>query len=1539
MKNYLTKINLAKVGVVAVAIASLIGGSVAFAAVTSVNVGSQNGTATYGTTGSVSYSVVVATNNNTSVSPGVSGLPSGASGTFSPTSHSFNGTFTFTLTVNTSASAAAGATTFTVKAASGRTDTGTLTINKASQTITFGGLSDKTYGNAPFTVSATGGASGNPVTFSIPFSSRSVCSSGGTNGSTITITGVGSCTVQANQNGNDNYNNATQVSQSFTVNPLPVIVSGHRTYDGTATVDHDILSVDNVVGNDEVNITGGNGTLASKNVGPESMQSFGNLNLSGRDASNYTLTNASGTVNITAENLTVAAQLNTKTYDGDTFASAIPKIILGSLQESDTASFTEAYDNKNVGFFKKLTPSGLVNDGNSGDNYSYTFIPNFFGVITKGSLTVSATGINKVYDGTTVATVTLSDNRASGDVLTTSYASAAFSTSTVGTDIPISVTGISVSGTDAGNYTLSNTTATTAADITVSTATVALAPSQNLNPTYDGTAKSLSFATTPSGLALSVTYNGTTTPPTDAGTYDVVAAITDPDYSGSATTTLTIAPAALTITANNESTTYGEGFTFSGTEFTTTGLVASDTVTNVGLTSVGAMATSSVSGSPYPIVIASETAEGTGINNYDISYANGSLTVNPAPLTITASSDSMVEGDTPPTITPEYSGFVNGDTSSTLATQPTCSTTATNTSTPGPYTSSCSGAVDANYKINYVSGTVTVTEAAPVAYVTTEDATNVSSTDAVMNGLNGIDDATGHSFWVSTSTFSTSSPNIPSGVYSTPDFGAINANTPFSASLFLITTNAVTTGGATNVEFPAITPDTTYYYVAWSLVNGTWYPGGTETVITAPAATGYVTTDAASSVGATSATVNGTNGSSAADNTSFWWGTTNPASSFTATADPAGVTPPDVSELPPGWSDGVFAGQQNASAQFNYALTGLTPGTTYYFVAWSQVGGIWYPGAVLSFETSSGPTPSVVTDPADPIAQTTATLNGTNGSVAADNTSFWWGTTDPANAFTVAADPAGVNPPDVSELPSGWSDGVFPGPKAAGAPFSYVLTNLNPGTTYYFVAWSEVGNVWYPGQVLSFPTPAVPVPVPTVTSVAPVSGPAAGGTIVTVTGTNLTGETAVDFGTTPATDVVVAEDGDSLTATAPAGTGTVDVTVTTPGGTSATSDADQFTYVSDDNASLDIIVLVDNSVGGSATSSDFTVSVTATDASTSTFPGAPDPGTQVTIASSTHYSVDISSVANYTEGLSGNCTGSGLPAGGSATCTFTETYAAPTSNAIVGGNGGGGQVSADAGLTQSVDNINPRDGGTVHITLTASNGGPNAAQNVTVLDNLPSGLTFVSANPSVGTYTAGTGMWNITGGLPVGAAPTLVIAATAHGSVGQEITNNASISETVGGGSYDPNSSNNNASQVITIASGQVLGASTSSPGGQGQGNGNNGNGGGQVLGASVFNFGSNLSLGSQGPDVTQLQKELTALGFYDGPINGRFGPLTQTAVKAFQKKYGLPVTGYVGPLTRAKLNELLDNGLVLGASTSTAQAQLLALLQQLLALLQSQAH
>lgn len=89
-------------------------------------------------------------------------------------------------------------------------------------------------------------------------------------------------------------------------------------------------------------------------------------------------------------------------------------------------------------------------------------------------------------------------------------------------------------------------------------------------------------------------------------------------------------------------------------------------------------------------------------------------------------------------------------------------------------------------------------------------------------------------------------------------------------------------------------------------------------------------------------------------------------------------------------------------------------------------------------------------------------------------------------------------------------------------------------------------------------SPSITV-VSAVTSVSPNGGPAGGGTSVTITGGGFTGSTAVKFGATNATTFAV-NSNSQITATSPAGAGTVDVTVVTPGGTTATSGSDLFAY-------------------------------------------------------------------------------------------------------------------------------------------------------------------------------------------------------------------------------------------------------------------------------------------------------------------------------------------------------------------------------------------
>src|SRR5206468_3484397 len=132
-----------------------------------------------------------------------------------------------------------------------------------------------------------------------------------------------------------------------------------------------------------------------------------------------------------------------------------------------TATYTSAsFADKNVGSGKTVSVTGISISGADAGNYNLTNTTAMTTAdITKRDLTVTATGISKVYDGTTVATMNFSTTNVALDSLNTAYTTAAFTDSkNVGSGKPVSVTGISISGTDAGNYNLTNTTAATTAD-------------------------------------------------------------------------------------------------------------------------------------------------------------------------------------------------------------------------------------------------------------------------------------------------------------------------------------------------------------------------------------------------------------------------------------------------------------------------------------------------------------------------------------------------------------------------------------------------------------------------------------------------------------------------------------------------------------------------------------------------------------------------------------------------------------------------------------------------------------------------------------------------------------------------------------------------------------------------------------------------------------------------------------------------------------------------------------------------------------------
>uniref|UniRef100_Q01ZI3 Uncharacterized protein n=1 Tax=Solibacter usitatus (strain Ellin6076) TaxID=234267 RepID=Q01ZI3_SOLUE len=111
-----------------------------------------------------------------------------------------------------------------------------------------------------------------------------------------------------------------------------------------------------------------------------------------------------GSLTISKRPVTVTAAAANKIYDGLTASTAAPTITSGALAYSDSVTWTETYDNRNVGAAHLMTPVGTISDGNGGNNYAVTFVSISTGVITVRPITVTAAASTKIYDGNTSST-------------------------------------------------------------------------------------------------------------------------------------------------------------------------------------------------------------------------------------------------------------------------------------------------------------------------------------------------------------------------------------------------------------------------------------------------------------------------------------------------------------------------------------------------------------------------------------------------------------------------------------------------------------------------------------------------------------------------------------------------------------------------------------------------------------------------------------------------------------------------------------------------------------------------------------------------------------------------------------------------------------------------------------------------------------------------------------------------------------------------------------------------------------------------------
>jgi uncharacterized repeat protein (TIGR01451 family) len=190
-----------------------------------------------------------------------------------------------------------------------------------------------------------------------------------------------------------------------------------------------------------------------------------------------------------------------------------------------------------------------------------------------------------------------------------------------------------------------------------------------------------------------------------------------------------------------------------------------------------------------------------------------------------------------------------------------------------------------------------------------------------------------------------------------------------------------------------------------------------------------------------------------------------------------------------------------------------------------------------------------------------------------------------------------------------------------------------------------------------------------------------------------------------------------------------------------------------------------------------------------------------------NYAVAATTTApNYSVATSTGCAG---VLSGNMTCNVVFSLATSTPS-----------TDADISVVKTVDSANPAPGATVNYTITVSALGPATSSIVTAQDLLPTGLSFVSATTSIGTYNMTSGAWTI-GNLAPNATATLAIAAmVGSNEAGQTITNTATVSEL--SSLVDPNLANNSSSVSITVQT-PGGGGCTSNCGGGGGGGGGGG--------------------------------------------------------------------------------------------------------------------
>ena len=437
-----------------------------------------------------------------------------------------------------------------------------------TQTITFPNPGTQTYGVSPFALTASA-SSGLTVTYTVLSGPATV------NGSTLTITGAGSVTVQAAQAGNSQYQAATPASVTFSVNQATVSVSGitvsNKTYDGTTSATITGCSLSGVLGSDSVTCSA-TGNFVSPNAG-NGVTVNATASLGGAAAGNYTLasTSVTGSANITPATPTLSLTCTEVAYDGN--AHSCSGSATGVAGASVTGTWTYTYNGSST------APTNAA---------SYPVVGTFTSTNTNYASGGTASG--SLVIGTATPTLTVTCNSVTFNSSAQTCSPGGSATGVAGASVTGTWTytynGSSTAPTNAASYPVVGTFTsadtnyasggTASGSLVINKATPSLSCTCDAVP-YSGSPQVCAPGGAAAGIggatvsgAWTYSYNGSSTAPTNPGSYPVVCTFTstNPNYTsggGAGSATFVINPATPALSISCTEVTYdGNAHTCSG---------------------------------------------------------------------------------------------------------------------------------------------------------------------------------------------------------------------------------------------------------------------------------------------------------------------------------------------------------------------------------------------------------------------------------------------------------------------------------------------------------------------------------------------------------------------------------------------------------------------------------------------------------------------------------------------------------------------------------------------------------------------------------------------------------------------------------------------------------------------------------------------------------------------------------------------------------------------------------------------------------------